>query len=92
MTDLRVQPDRLDERAQAYGEIVRAVEDSRDELLACLSRCGDALGGRGAPAVAELRVSAAHGLGVLAHDHRQLQVGLQSVAACLRELDHRLFP
>lgn len=90
MTELRVRPDVLEGQARAYGEVVRSVERAADELMGCLAQCGDALGSAGQPQVQALRSAALHGLGVLAHDHRQVQQGLAAVAACVRQLDRGL--
>lgn len=90
MTTLRLCPDSLQDQALRYGGLVARVEGAREQLLALLGTCAAGLTGEPAAAVAALRSGAAHGLDVLAHDHRQLQVGLAAVAGCVRELDHAL--
>ena len=87
MTVLRVRPDVLTSQALAYGSVVRRVADATDELLLTVQLCAGALG-----EVADgLAPALQHGLGVLEHDHRELQRGLEIVASAYRELDHELF-
>ncbi len=90
MTELRVRPDVLEAQARAYGEVVRSVEQAAEELMTCLAQCDHALGSRGQQQVQALRSSVLHGLGVLAHDHRQVQHGLAAVATSVRQLDQGL--
>ena len=87
VTNLRLQPDALEAQAYAYGTVVRRIEDATDELLLTISLCAGALG----DVTEELERAVRYGLGVLAHDHRQLQTGLHLVASCFRDLDQSLF-
>ena len=91
MASIRVAPDRVAAQAARYDGVVRRVERAADELLADLARCSPALGREVAGPLSELRASVAHGLDVLASDHRQVAAGLAAVAACFRELDEGLF-
>lgn len=87
MIVLRVQPDALTTQALAYACVVRRVADAADELLLAVQLCAGAL-----PDVTDdLAAALRHGLGVLEHDHRELQRGLEIVASCYRQLDHELF-
>ena len=87
VTALRIQPNALEAQANAYGTVVRRIEDATDELLLTISLCAGALG----DVTEELDSAVRYGLAVLAHDHRQLQQGLHLVATCFRDLDQTLF-
>jgi hypothetical protein len=82
-----VRPDVLTSQALAYRSVVRRVADATDELLLTAQLCAGALG----EVTDELAPALRHGLGVLEHDHRELQRGLEVVASAYRELDHELF-
>jgi hypothetical protein len=87
MIVLRVKPDVLTAQALAYAAVVRRVAEAADELLLTVQLCAGAL-----PTVTEdLAPALRHGLGVLEHDHRELQRGLEIVASSYRQLDHELF-
>ncbi len=87
MTVLRLQPDVLASHALAYAAVVRRVADATDELLLTVQLCAGAL-----PEVTgDLAPALRHGLGVLEHDHRELQRGLAIVASTYRQLDRSLF-
>lgn len=87
VTNLRLQPDALEAQAHAYGTVVRRIDDATEDLLLTISLCAGALG----DVTEELESAVRYGLGVLAHDHRQLQQGLHLVASCFRDLDQALF-
>lgn len=91
MSTIDLAPDLLAGQSQRYAGIVHRLEGARDELLGTLQQCEGALGGQVQDVMADLRASVAHGLDVLVHDHRQVQVGLAAVAATFEQLDRGLF-